>query len=391
MIQLKDTQLQNTAALVTAAIRTAEYYGFVPVEQALTRGRAQLKKQDFDIAFARRDERALMASARSGLSVLRKDKDVQLLWRLAKHQNGLRTTTPCMTLELHVVGAPSAIAEALLILVVNAIAEEAGIQKRVLSINSLGSFESSNRFIRDVTTFLRKHTDTISPTLRPKAATDPLGTLIQLFEKGHPGTGRAPQSVEYLTEDERRRFWELLEYLEMSGISYELNSSILGSRDFWAHTLFELSSVDEETGVRSPFAHGGRYDPLAAKIAGEGTSAALAAISVEIRGKSAYKPERRVLPALYFAHLGSEARRRALPVLELLRRAGISVEQSLMHERLHEQMERARGLKVSHLLIMGHKEAMEGTVLVREVATNSQEAIPVPELAGYLRRRKVMA
>ena len=391
MIQLKDTRLQNSAALVTAAIRTAEYYGFVSVEQALAKGKAQLPKRELDIAFARRDERNLMVGARAGLSVPRKDREVQLLWRLVKNLNGLRTPNPCMTLELHVVGAPTAIAEALLIIVVNAIADEAGIAKRVLAINSLGSIESSNRFIRDVTSFLRKHVDTISPTLRPKAATDPLGTLIQLFEKGHPATSRAPQSVEYLTEDERRRFWELLEYLEMSGISYELNSSILGSRDFWAHTLFELSAVDPETGTRVPFAHGGRYDPLAVQMAGEGSSAALAAISVEIRGKSAFKPERRVLPALYFAHLGAEARRRTLPVLELLRRSGIAVEQSLMHERLHEQMERARGMKVSHLLIMGHKEAMEGTVLVREIATNAQEAIPVRDLPGYLRRRRVMA
>ena len=44
-------------------------------------------------------------------------------------------------------------------------------------------------------------------------------------------------------------------------------------------------------------------------------------------------------------------------------------------------------MKVSHMLIMGHKEAMDGTVLVREVATNSQEAIPILELPGYLRRR----
>ena len=60
-----------------------------------------------------------------------------------------------------------------------------------------------------------------------------------------------------------------------------------------------------------------------------------------------------------------------------------------MYERLQEQMERAKTMKVSHMLIMGHKEAMEGTVLVREVATNSQEAILIPDLPGYLRRQKV--
>ena len=40
---------------------------------------------------------------------------------------------------------------------------------------------------------------------------------------------------------------------------------------------------------------------------------------------------------------------------------------------------------------MGHKEIMEDAVLVREVATNSQDSVPVDELTGYLKRRKLIA
>lgn len=393
MLQIKDTRLQNTAALIAGAIRTAEYYGFTPIETALARGKKPLPKEQKkdELLFARRDEKPLMQSAKLSLTVNRADRETSLLWRVVKYPAGVRSAFPCISLELHVVGAPTAIAEALLIIVANAVAEEAGIQKRVLSINSIGSHESSNRFVRDVGHFLRKHIDSITPTLRPRAAQDPLGTLIQLFEKGHPAMARAPQSVEYLTEEERRRFWDLLEYLEISGVPYELNSSILGSRDFWSHTLFELSSLDEETGAKVTFATGGRYDPLASRLMGNPASAAIATIVTEIRGKSKVAQVKKVNPMLYFAHLGPDARRKVLPVLEMLRRAGIPVEQSLMHERLHEQMERAKSTRVPYLLIMGHKEAMEGTVLVREVATNSQEAIPVPDLTTYLRRQRVFA
>ena len=94
-------------------------------------------------------------------------------------------------------------------------------------------------------------------------------------------------------------------------------------------------------------------------------------------------------PAIYFAHLGGEARRRALLVLENLRRAEIPVHQGLWHDRIGEQMTAARTLAVPYILIMGHKEAMEGTILVREVATNSQDAIPLPELPNYLKRRRI--
>ena len=389
MIRLRDTQCPNTAAFLASAIRTAEYYGFVPAD-ALPRTRLTgVKKREGEISFVRKDERSLLSAAKNCVPCMRRPDDILLMWRLNKSTSRDQSQIPTYAIELHILGAPHAFAEALLIIVAHAIAEDAGIRERVVSINSIGSIDSSNRFVRDVSAFLRKHIDTIAPSLRARAATDPLGTLVQLFERGHPATPRAPQSMEYLTEEERRRFWDLLEYLEVFGIPYELSHNVLGSRDLWSHTLYELALIDKETGTHIPFAFGGRYDPLATRLANQDTSATTISIVCEVRGKWKVKQENRPIPAVYFAHLGLEARRKTFAVLETLRHAGIPIHQSLMHERLGDQMERAKKAKVSHLLLMGHKEAMEGTVLVREIATNAQEAVPVDDLAGYLRKQKV--
>ncbi len=399
MIRLKDTQHINTAAFLGSAIKVAEYYGFSPLDQAAriapsTGGVARqpilsLSQIESEIAFARRDERPLLSSARKCLNSAQKNGAL-LAWRVVESAGSM----PSASLELHIVGPSSAIAEALLVVVANAIAEEAGIAQRVLSVNNIGSSESSNRFVRDVGHYLRKHIESISPTLRPRAATDPLGTLVQLIERGHPATPRAPQAMEYLTEEERKRFWEFLEYLEMFGLPYELNAHILGSRDCWSHSLFEISTPDAESGARVPLAFGGRYDPLASRFARTPASAAMISITCEVRGKTRVPQEKKVTrsevqPAIYFAHLGNEARRRALSVIENLRRAAIPVHQGLWHERIAEQMSTAQELSVPYILIMGHKEAVEGTILVREVSTNSQEAIPLPDLTGYLKRRRI--
>ena len=64
---------------------------------------------------------------------------------------------------------------------------------------------------------------------------------------------------------------------------------------------------------------------------------------------------------------------------------------SLLCERLGEQIDQANQYAVPYTLLMPHKEPMEGTVLVREVATNSQDAIPLPELTNYLKRHRVIA
>jgi histidyl-tRNA synthetase len=348
-----------------------------------------LSKVESEVSFARRDERSLLSSARKCLTSAKKDGAV-LAWRVLGNQSSI----PAMSLELHIVGPGSAIAEALLVVVANAITEECGIKERVLSVNNIGSPDSSNRFVRDVSLYLRKHIESISPTLRPRAASDPLGTLVQLIERGHPATPRAPQAMEYLTEEERRRFWEFLEYLEMFGLPYELNAHILGSRDCWSHSLFEISTPDTESGTRIPIAFGGRYDSLASRFAQSPASAAMISITCEVHGKTRPKREARMpqgeaQPAIYFAHLGNEARRRALSVLENLRRAAIPVHQGLWYDRIAEQMTAARELSVPYILIMGHKEAVEGTILVREVATNSQEAVTLPELPQYLKRHRI--
>ncbi|KKW34044.1 MAG: Histidine-tRNA ligase [Candidatus Giovannonibacteria bacterium GW2011_GWA2_53_7] len=228
MFRLKDTQHQNTAEFLSSAIRIAEYYGFSSLEEAGKLPRLKevvlvnpVEKRKIPSAaecesgmvFARRDERALVSAAKRCLSSLR-DTGSRLLGRQSPSASRERSNVPSVVLELHVVGSSGAVAEALLIVVADAIAAEAGIKQRVLSINSIGSTDSSNRFVRDIGIYLRKHIESISPTLRPRVGDDPLGVLIQLIERGHPATPRAPQSMEYLTEDERRKFWNLLEYLE---------------------------------------------------------------------------------------------------------------------------------------------------------------------------------
>jgi histidyl-tRNA synthetase len=402
MIRLKDTGHQNTSSFLSSAIRVAEYYGFVPLEEAIrdskrlpAPARRTVPAKQGDIAFARKDERMLMSAAKQSMSAWRPGSETLLIWRIGESPVRLSADAgdrvlPARTLELHVIGVAGAIAEALLILVANAIAEETGVRERVLSVNNIGSAESSSRYVRDVSLYLRKHMETISPTLRPRAASDPLGTLIQLIEKRHPAVSRAPQPMEYLTEEERQKFWELLEYLESADLPYELNPHVLGSRDMWSHSLFEIASIDTESATRLPFAFGGRYDPLAVRF-GSAAPAVMVTITCEVRGATRVKPFRLGFPSLYFAHLGLEARRRALGVLEILRKAEIPVYQSLCHERIGEQMAVARRLAVPHILIMGHKEAMEGTVLVREVATNSQDAIPLPELTSFLHKHRMGA
>src|SRR3989344_5573497 len=126
MLRLKDTRHPNTAAFLNSAIRVAEYYGFAPLEDTARTSRnahaeefrRQLpKKDDSEILFARREERPLAVGARRCAIRARGTGKTMLAWRTSGNTTKERSGMPTLTLELHIVGNASAIAEVLLIVV----------------------------------------------------------------------------------------------------------------------------------------------------------------------------------------------------------------------------------------------------------------------------------
>src|SRR6266436_3087933 len=105
MIRIRDTRYPSTAALLGDAVRIAEYYGFVPIED-LPRAQDLAKKPppsaevEEALSFARKDERGLTGMARKAALSARQVGEALFAWRVVQPQN----TIPSVSLELHVFG-----------------------------------------------------------------------------------------------------------------------------------------------------------------------------------------------------------------------------------------------------------------------------------------------
>ncbi len=88
-------------------------------------------------------------------------------------------------------------------------------------------------------------------------------------------------------------------------------------------------------------------------------------------------------PRIYFAQLGLRAKLQGLAVIDMLRIAQIPVLQSFDANRFSSQLAAAAELGVSHLLIMGQREALDGTVIVRSTRNSAQHIIPVAEVPKF--------
>ena len=74
--------------------------------------------------------------------------------------------------------------------------------------------------------------------------------------------------------------------------------------------------------------------------------------------------------------------------MEVLRKAHISIAHALSKDSLGTQLATAEKLNIPYALIFGQKEALEGSVIVRDMNTRSQETVKLDKLSEYLKNLK---
>jgi histidyl-tRNA synthetase len=90
---------------------------------------------------------------------------------------------------------------------------------------------------------------------------------------------------------------------------------------------------------------------------------------------------------VFLIQLGEFARRKSLPILFKLFKEGFKVNMALDKESLRSQLKVADKLKVPFALILGQKEARDGTIIVRNMLDGSQETIEIKKLFEFLKKR----
>ncbi|MBI5126508.1 MAG: hypothetical protein HZA80_01965 [Candidatus Taylorbacteria bacterium] len=292
--------------------------------------------------------------------------------------------------DIEILGNSKSVAEATLIQIARAILAEEGYENICIDINSIGDKDSMARFTRDLTNYYRKHINDLHTECRQLLKKDPFELLACKNDRCKQLNENAPQSMGFLSESSRAHFQEVLEYLEALDIPYRINNGLIGNRKYCSETIFEIINLDHETKPKEQrtLAIGVRYDGLSKKmefkreIPGVGLSILIKGKREELR-KEVKKTK---IPQVYFIQLGFEAKLASLKVIEILRKAKIPVYQSLPKDKLGAQVSMAEKNQTPFTIIIGKKEAMEGTAIVRDTATRSQETIKIEDLAVYLKK-----
>lgn len=292
--------------------------------------------------------------------------------------------------DLEIMGGSKSIAEALLIQTTRAMLAEEGYDNIYVEINSIGDRDSINRFTRDLTNHYRKNINDMHAECRQLFKKDVFELLGCQNDKCKKINESAPKSMNFLTESSRIHFQEVLEYLEALQIPYKINNNLIGNKKYCTETIFSINNLDHETDKKKPrvLAIGVRYDGLSKKIGckkeihGVGISILIKGGKVELR-KDIKKTKR---PFASFVQLGFESKLLSLSIIESLRKEKIPLYLSLARDRLGAQVSAVEKYHIPYALIMGKKEALDKTVIVRNNDTHAQETVNIDELPKYMKK-----
>lgn len=293
------------------------------------------------------------------------------------------------TFNLDIIGNPKSIADAIVIETSYIIAKEEYEDMEIaVELNTLGDRESLARLERELGAFYRKNWAKVPKDLKPLYKKDIFESFKATNRDAVELRMQGPDPIRCLSESSRIHFKEVLDYIENLEIPYAINHSLLGDTSFGGETVFAITARGTK-GERKTVASGQRYNCVARKFLGKKEVPAIgAAISVKKEGFTCEEDKKEHKPKFFFIQLGFEAKLQSLQLLETLRKAKMGVYQSLTKDKMTSQLAQAEKMEIPYVIIMGKKEALEGSVLVRNMSTRCQDTVMLGDLVEYVKKLK---
>lgn len=271
--------------------------------------------------------------------------------------------------------------------------QRVGIKNIAIQINSIGCKECRTGYKNMLTDYYEMKINKLCSDCRRRLAKNPLRLLDCKEEKCIQAASLAPQIVDCLCTDCHDHFKNVLEFLDELELPYVLNPNLVRGLDYYTKTVFEVWA-GESTGPDAKqvvLGGGGRYDGLAQTLGGESVPAVGYSFGVErvidqlLRSQIEVEPK--IIKDVFLVQLGDKARKRILKLFDSLIDEEISVGESVGRGSIKSQLRIANKFNSKFALIIGQKEALDDTVIIRDMESGMQEVVTMDKAVCEVKRR----
>ncbi|MES2623521.1 MAG: His/Gly/Thr/Pro-type tRNA ligase C-terminal domain-containing protein [Patescibacteria group bacterium] len=297
----------------------------------------------------------------------------------------------------HIVGTKKNIYDALAVEAGFSVAHEIlGPKADILvEISFVGDKESVQKFSKELQHFFKKHAAELPKNIAALVKKDMYEAYRMLdgvsikpkVKKSDKDKEQVdvtiPNPIDYLSPASRAEFKEILEYIEALDMNFRIQPFLFASPEVTSGLIFSIKADYLEI-------YGSRHDNMAKKVLNKKE---VPIVSLVISGLKKATQPKKIIKIIeetdikfFYAQLGPEARFKTLKVMDMMRCAKIPMHQAISKEKISAQLAHAERLNVPYLLLVGHKEALQNSVMVRNMRNLSQESVELASLIEYLKK-----
>jgi histidyl-tRNA synthetase len=288
-----------------------------------------------------------------------------------------------------ILGEESPITDAQVIQVFHGLVSDLGLKNVSIEINSIGDKECRPIHRKALVKHLRSNFSCLCSNCKRRTKENPLRVLDCKEEKCREVRETAPQMIDYLCPPCKNHFKKVLEYLDEIELPYTLEPHLVRGLDYYTRTVFEFF-VSSEDNQPLALGGGGRYDDLIGQLGGKETPAVGGAFGVERLAqeikKQGIEQVKTKKNKVFLAQLGESAKRKSLKMTERLRKAKVMIDESLGKDSLKAQLARAARVGAKYTIIIGQKEALDNTVIIKDMDSGKQETVKMESVVEKIKK-----
>lgn len=304
---------------------------------------------------------------------------------------------------LAMIGEDSLIAEAQIIQVIWKACAELGLayDAAELKINATGCAACRGQFRAALSAFFRSRAARLCAASRRDLKARPARILSCADERCRGLAEAAPSVLDFLCDRCKKQLRTLLEFLDEARIPYFLDPGLFGEGSWFGEIVFVVTvpahsaaEAAEEAGtppVRAPvvIAEGGRMSRAAQLLGGKELAVVSGTLFPDIVAREMQKRSGETIAQtdVFFIQLGELAKRKSMDILEALREAAVDVKESLGRDSIKIQLKIAERVGARYALVLGQKEALDATIIVRETGSGMQETVAQEKLIEFLAKK----
>jgi len=264
--------------------------------------------------------------------------------------------------------------------------DAAGIKGYKIKLNNLGCKDDKkklSKILKEI--FSAKKGDHLCEDCKRRIKMNPLRVLDCKNDGCREVVRDTFKEAVFICGECKAHFEEVLKFIQMLNIKYEIDPYIVRGLDYYTRTVFEITH--EGLGSKDAIGAGGRYDNLSLEMEGPDVGACGFALGMDRMTMVLDKVGELKGVDIFIATIGEAAHAKAFGISNDLRNNGISCEIDYEKKSLKAQMRAADSQGARFVLIIGDDEINKGEAALRDMKTKEQAAIKFDSMVSKIKEK----